>query len=76
VSGDELRDLIQSHIKNAADQMAENSHGVGTGKEFEVWLNNPARSKFIGSTKSQDPNVPIGESASPSSPNTVPLNHE
>ncbi len=55
VSGDELRNLIQSHIKNAAEQMAD-AHSIGTGKEFEVWLNNPSRSKFIGSTKNQEAN--------------------
>ncbi len=53
ISGDELRNLIQSHIKNAADQMAD-IHSIGTGKEFEVWLNNPAKSKFVGSTKASE----------------------
>jgi len=56
ISGDELRDLIQSHIKNTTEQLAENSPGysIGSGKEFEVWLNNPSRNKFIGSSKSQE----------------------
>ena len=62
VCGDELRNLIQSHIKNAADQMAD-IHSIGTGKEFEVWLNNPGRSKFVGSTKISDVSHSAEESA-------------
>ncbi len=67
-SGDELRDLIQSHIRTTAEQMAEFSHGysIGSGKEFEVWLNNPARSKFVGSTKSSE--SPIVEEADVKTP--------
>ena len=50
---DELRNLIQNHIKHAADQIADATAGqsIGTGQEFEVWLNNPARSKFVGAAK-------------------------
>ncbi len=79
-SGDELRDLIQSHIRNAAEQMAEFSHGhsIGTGKEFEVWLNNPSRSKFVGSTKSpespaeEEPEVKSQDKNLPFKPRVVP----
>ncbi len=61
---DELRNLIHNHIKHAAEQMADSTPGqsIGTGKEFEVWLNNPARSKFVGSAKSAE--IPSAASSS------------
>ena len=72
VPRDELRDLIQSHIRNAAEQMAEFPHSIGTGKEFEVWLNNPARSKFVGSTKTPETNR-VEEEEIKSQPKQMPF---
>lgn len=50
-SRDELRDIIQSHIKNASEQIAELNASIG--KEFYV-LNNADKHKFVGSVKAQE----------------------
>ncbi len=57
VSNDVLRNLIHNHIKNTAGQIPEfaQAQSIGSGMEFEVWLNNPARSKFVGASKTNEP---------------------
>ena len=66
VSRDVLQNLIQNHIKHASGQGADFGQGqsIGTGKEYEVWLNNPARSKFIGGSKANEPANPVKNSGS------------
>jgi hypothetical protein len=66
VSNDVLRNLIQNHIKHASGQGSDFGQGqsIGSGKEYEVWLNNPARSKFIGGSKAAEPVNPVKNSGS------------